>query len=130
MLFQITEFKQADLKDCLIATEHKSFLFDEFDYLFTGLNQHGHRIVGNLMCEHDGEGENWDVRYLHMIVSEEQYMSFLNKQIDYLSLIKQHETFFLIDRDVNDKVIQSVSVKLSSIPNQYLPLKGIMCPQR
>lgn len=130
MLFQITEFKQADLKDCLIATEHKSFLFDEFDYLFTGLNQHGQRIVGNLMCEHDGEGENWDVRYLHMIVSEEQYMSFLNKQIDYLSLIKQHETFFLIDRDVNDKVIQSVSVKLSSIPNQYLPLKGIMCPQR
>ncbi|WP_025144513.1 hypothetical protein [Pedobacter jeongneungensis] len=102
----------------VITGNYKILHYDEFPILFSGTNNYGNKLIGSYSYEDD---ETDLFRYFLIIVSDKQYVDFYNGKISYRSLIETNESLFIIDKDINDHIIDTFHVPLESIPADYLP---------
>ncbi len=115
------------LSDLPIITDNYEVLhFDEFPILFIGLNRYGNKILGSLVCE-DEEDDNL-FRYFQSIVTNEVHSKFINKKISYLEALKSSTSIFVLDKNINDKILAVFHVSYEEIPEDYLPLANSFCP--
>ena len=63
-----------------ITDNETVFYFDEYPILFSGVNVCGNKVIGSLMYEDD---ENDTFRYIHLLVTSEQYFDFINQKTTY-----------------------------------------------
>ncbi len=107
----------------IITNNYKILHFDEFPILYCGNNNFGNKIIGSLA----DEGKNI-FRFFHTVISNETLNQFINKEISYLDIIKNSNSTFILDKDINEKLIAVYQVTFQEIPEDYLPLSSSFCP--
>lgn len=95
------------------------------DLIFTGTNQYSNRLLCCIMFEDDEEGY---IRYIHVLVSEEQYSRFINKKITFRNILDTNKSLFLVDVDYSMNEIDNNLVTIDEIPESYKPLENSYCP--
>ncbi|MCX3264803.1 hypothetical protein [Pedobacter agri] len=112
--------------DLPIITDNYQILhFDEYPILFTGTNRYGNKLLGSFVSEDE---DNDIFRYFVIIVDDRQFSSYFAKAISYRDLIKSSKEIFVIDRDINDKVLHKYLLSTEYIPSDYLPLPNSFIP--
>lgn len=112
--------------DLPVITDNYEILhYDEYPILFTGTNKYGNKLLGSFSYEDD---ENDIARYFVVILDNKQFSDFYNQKISYKSLISDSKEIFIVDKDINDKVINRFLVPLDSIPVDYLPSESSFIP--
>ncbi|WP_423148626.1 hypothetical protein [Rubrolithibacter danxiaensis] len=126
-MFEIdnTYLRQSSLP--VITDNYKVLHFDEYPILFSGTNRFGNKLLGSLAYE---DVDNDVFRYFVIIVDDKQNSSFFNKSVSYLQLIKESQEMFIIDKDINDKVLAMYNVPLDIVPPDYLPLQNSFIPAK
>lgn len=125
-MFNVNGHK-AIIKDLHKIVNNKFVLFNDRsnDILFTGTNIYTNRILACIMFEDD---ENDFLRYYQVIVTEEQYVGFINKQITLRQILEENENFFLVDYSYSMEQIDYNFVSFNEVPNEFLPLENSFCP--
>ncbi len=106
-----------------IVTDYEDLLFYDEPILWTGKNVFGTRVLASSIDEDDKKKIE---QHFYILVDDEVYEKFIKKEIDYLSILKNASykgLLFLIERQYQNKWIDSFYIKLSEIPKEYLPLK-------
>lgn len=94
------------------------------DLLYTGTNLYGNRILGAIVLEDD---ENEFVRYIHVIVTDEQYNQFFNRKISLRHILEINESFFIVDKFYDGNETDSF-ISIDELPDAFKPLKNSYCP--
>lgn len=109
-----------------VADNFYSLLNDgDNDIIYTGTNIYGNRILGSIVFEDD---ENDYLRYFHTIVTDKQFYSFVNREISLRKILESSESFFVIDKDYNNNIIDFNLISFHDVPNDFLPLENSLCP--
>jgi len=124
-MFKINQYRKIETNIPLIVDNYEILHFDEYPILYIGTNEFGNKIIGTLANE-DDEGVKF--RYFHTIVSNRDFSAFLNKEVPYRSIISKSKSTFIIDKDINDKVIDTFQLPTKDIPEDYLPHESSYCP--
>ena len=111
----------------VITDNYRILHFDEFPILFSGTNKYGNKLIGSFSYE-DYDDDSF--RYFIVIVSDKQYSDFFKKRISYLNLLNDCQDIFIVDKDINDKIIATYHMAMESIPPEYLPLENSFIPAR
>lgn len=125
-MFEVRKHKSL-LKNFHVIAENKRVLFNdgENDIIYTGINEYNNRLLCFIMFEDDEKGF---LRYIHMLVSENQYSKFINQQTTLRNILNTNESVFILDLDYGLKEIDQNLVFVSEIPEDYLPLENSYCP--
>jgi len=124
-MFKINDYRKTDSNIPLIVDNYEILHFDEYPILYIGTNEYGNQILGTLAYEDE---EDYTYRYFHTIIRNNILDNFLNKEISYLSILENSKSTFIIDKDINDKVIEVFQIPVSEIPEDFLPHKSSFCP--
>jgi len=122
-MFSIDNSKVTKSDLPIIIANYEVFHFDEYPILFSGTNSYGNKIIGSIMYEND---EEQTLRYIHLMVSDILFQKFITQKISYQKLILSCTNVFIIDKDINDKLITGYQIEAEDIPNEYLPIEGVM----
>jgi hypothetical protein len=95
------------------------------DILFTGTNKFSSRILGSILFEDD---ENLYLRYIHTIITDDEFYCFINKQTSLRDIISKCNSIFIVDKDYNHNTINSALIPFEDLPEEYLPLSNSYCP--
>lgn len=95
------------------------------DILYTGSNKYGNRILGSIVLEDD---ESNFLRYIHVILTDDEYYQFLNKKRTLLGILEDIESFFVVDFGYDGSEINHSLVTLNEIPQKFRPLSNSYCP--
>ena len=130
MLFDIAE-KYKTNSDAPVITNDYRVLLDmdggKEDILFCGKNKSGQKIIGSICCEADDKP--YTLRYVSIILSDAEFAAFTeNRTTGYRELIESKATIFVLDKTVNDEIVQIYELPLSEMPKDYLPLPNFLCP--
>jgi hypothetical protein len=109
----------------IISSDYRVLHFDEYPILFSGTNRYGNKILGSLSYE---DYENDYFRYFVIILTDKSYNKFLNRKVSYLELFKENNEIFVLDKDINDRVLSTYQIPLSAIPEDFLPRKNSYIP--
>lgn len=109
----------------IVNNLHVLFNDGDNDVLYTGTNGFGNRILGAIVGEDD---DNNFVRYFHIVVSDEQYTGFINRQTSLRAIIEESDTVFIIDKTHGGKEISVNLIPIIDIPSEFLPLANSFCP--
>jgi hypothetical protein len=125
-LFEIKPYKTI-IKDLHKVVSNLTVLFNDGDndVMYTGTNKYGNRILGIIMFEDDEKGY---LRYIHTLITDQQYSDFLSKKITLRGILENNESFFIVDKNYLNEETSSNLVYYSDIPEQFLPLKNSYCP--
>lgn len=125
-MFKIEENRNISSDLPIITDNYEVLHFDEFPILFIGSNGYGNKILGSLACE--DEEDDSIFRYFQSIVSNEVFFKFINKKTSYLEALKSSSSIFILDKDINDKIISIYHIAFEEIPQDYRPLSNSFCP--
>jgi len=125
-MFEINNNRNVASDLPIITNNFQVLHFDEFPILFIGENPYGNKILGSLVCE-DEDDDNL-FRYFQSIVKDEIYFQFIDKKISYLEVLENSSSIFVLDKDINNKIIAIFHISFSEIPKDYLPLPNSFCP--
>jgi hypothetical protein len=102
-------------------------LFDDGDnpILYSGTNAYGNRLIGIIMFDDD---EAKYLRYIHTLVSDNQYLDFINKRVTLRRILETNQSFFLVDRIYDGSEVRVALTLFEDVPNEYLPLENSYCP--
>ncbi|HEY4196061.1 MAG TPA: hypothetical protein VGM63_11030 [Mucilaginibacter sp.] len=114
------------IKDMHRIVSNMSVLLNDGDndLLYTGTNPYGNRILGAIVLEDD---EDEFVRYIHVIVTDEQYNDFFNKKISLRHILEENESFFIVDK-FYDGTESDNFISIDELPDAFKPLKNSFCP--
>jgi hypothetical protein len=124
-MFKIDKNRTFDSDIPIITDNYEVLHFDEYPILFIGTNNYGNKIIGSLLFEDD---ETDTFRYLQIQVTDKFFRDFLGKKTSYKDIISQSKAIFIVDKDINNKVLSTYHLSFSEIPNDYLPLPSAFCP--
>lgn len=110
----------------VITDNYEVLHYDEYPILFTGTNKYGNKLLGSFSYEDD---ENNLFRYFVIILGDRQFSDFYSRKISYRDLILESKEIFIVDKDINDKIIDRFLIPLNSIPADYLPLESSFIPE-
>lgn len=102
----------------VITGNYEILHYDEYPILFTGTNKYGNKLLGSLSYEDD---ENDLFRYFIIILDNKEFSDFYNGKSSYRDLILSSKDIFIVDKDINDKIVNRFFIPLDSIPTDYLP---------
>lgn len=125
-MFDISGHKTM-IKDLHNVVNNKFVLFNdgENDLIYTGTNPYGNRVLCCIMFDDD---EREFLRYSHILTTEVQYNNFINKKISLLEILKENQSFFIVDFNYALKEIDFNIVSIDDIPTDFLPLESSYCP--
>jgi hypothetical protein len=95
------------------------------DLLYTGTNKFSSKILGSILFEDD---ENFFLRYIHTLISDEILFDFLNKKITLREIILNCNSVFIVDKNYNNEIIESALIPIADLPNDFIPLENSFCP--
>ncbi|HLY68262.1 MAG TPA: hypothetical protein VKR53_00955 [Puia sp.] len=95
------------------------------DILYTGTNKFGNRLLGTIVLENRQEQY---LRYFHILITEEVFLSFLNRKKTLRAILEESESFFVVDKNFNDEISDYNIVSINDIPEQFIPLQNSYCP--
>jgi len=115
------------IKNLHVIENNRLVLFSDGDndILYTGSNRYGNRILGSIVFEDDDSGF---LRYIHVILTDDEYYEFLNKKKSLLKILEDVESFFLVDFNYNGKEINHSLVTINDMPLNFRPLSNSLCP--
>lgn len=125
-MFEIDLKYKMDSDLPVITDNYEILHFDEHPILFTGTNRFGNKLLGSFSYE-DEETDLF--RYFVVMLDNKQFSSFYNKMVSYRDLILASKEVFIIDKNINEKVISKFLVPASYIPDDYLPLSSSFIPE-
>lgn len=111
----------------VIVSGYNVIHFDDVPILYTGHDKYGVRVIGSMCCESE---DMETLRYLHITVSEKDYADFKSRVVTLLQLMTKNHKVWVIDKDVNQNIVNIYFLKLSAIPSDYLPLKQSFFPKK
>lgn len=126
-MFEISNQNKINSALPVITDNYNILHFDEFPILFSGTNCYGNKLIGSFSYE---DYDNDFFRYFVIIVNDKQYSDFFNKRVSYIKLLNDCQEIFVIDRDINDKILLTYHMALSDIPIDYLPLENSYIPEQ
>lgn len=126
-MFEISNQNKINSALPVITDNYNILHFDEFPILFSGTNCYGNKLIGSFSYE---DYDNDFFRYIVIIVNDKQYSDFFNKRVSYIQLLNDCQEIFVIDRDINDKILLTYHMALSDIPVDYLPLENSYIPEQ
>lgn len=106
----------------IIDSDYEDLLFYDYPVLFTGRNNLEDRIIGSFV-EHQKTYE----AYLHSLVEEATYVSFINQRISYPEVLQQAELICLMHWTGGEKPV-IYAVTYNDIPVKYRPDARAFCP--
>lgn len=110
----------------VITDNYKILHYDEHPILFTGTNKYGNKLLGSFSYEDD---ETDFFRYFVVLLDDKQFSDFYSRKISYRDLILESKDIFIIDKDINDKIVNRFLIALEAIPADYLPLESSFIPE-
>jgi len=84
------------------------------DVLYSGTNEYGNRILGAIVGEDD---DNNSLRYIHFMVSDEQYFGFINRKISLRAILDKNESVFIVDKTHSGREISANLMPTEEIPS-------------
>lgn len=125
-MFELKGHK-AIIKNLHLIENNKLVLFSDGDndILYTGTNRYGNRILGSIVLEDDDSNF---LRYIHVILTDEEYYQFLNRKRTLLGILEDIENFFIVDFNYDGTEINHALVRLDDIPPKFRPLEKSYCP--
>lgn len=97
----------------------------ENDVLYTGTNIYGNRILGAIMFDDD---DNDFLRFMHVLISDEQYHNFISKKITFRQILEENGSLFLVDKGYDNTEYQVNLISFKDIPRDFQPLENSYCP--
>ncbi len=125
-MFDINSQYRIDTAIPVITANYKVLHFDEFPILFSGTNKYNNKLLGSLSYENF---ENDSFRYFVILVDDRQYYEFHNRRLSYKDLIEENKELFILDKDVNDNILDIFHVPVEAIPSDFLPLHNSFIPE-
>jgi len=95
------------------------------DILYTGTNKFGSKILGSILFEDD---ENFYLRYIHTLITDDIFYNFINKEISLKNIIINCNSVFIVDKSYNNEILDIALIPLDEIPADFLPLENSFCP--
>ncbi|UOE49656.1 hypothetical protein MTO98_01050 [Mucilaginibacter sp. SMC90] len=126
-MFQIDKQRRVTSSFPIISDNYKVLHFDEYPILFSGTNRYSNKLIGSFSYE---DYENDYFRYIVIIVDDKQYSDFFNRTKSYLQIINEVDQIYVIDKDINDIVLETYYLPLSEIPLEYLPSADSFIPKQ
>jgi len=96
------------------------------DILYLGTNKYGAKILGSILFEDD---ENFFLRYIHSLISDDELNNFINGNITLKDLVKESDAVFIVDKDYNRNILDSALIPINEVPIEFLPLENSFCPK-
>lgn len=124
-MFNIDKHKALVSDLPIITQNYLEIAADENPILYTGTNDYGNRILGVIVEESE---EDFTVRYFHMIINDDTYYAFINKELSLRKIIEQTKIIFVLDFN-GGLLIDNNLISLEEIPSDYLPLEDSYCPE-
>jgi hypothetical protein len=126
-MFEVKPYKVI-IKDLHKIVSNLSVLFNdgENDIIYTGTNPYSNRVLGVIMFDDDEEGY---LRYLHVLTTDKQYYSFIDKTTSLRNIIEENESVFIVDKTYGGEEITANIVPVREIPEDFLPLPNSFCPE-
>ena len=110
----------------IIASEMSILHFDEYPILFVGKNKLGNWIVGSFLFE---DYDNDIFKYFHLEISKHDLISFLKREIPYRTLFEKALKIYLLDKSINEAMLNCEEIQLININENWLPLVNSFCPE-
>ncbi len=125
-MFRVNHSQFIDQYLPLLDGEPKVLLFDEVPILFTGKNKYGSFVIGKSVAEDYDKGIE---RYLHLVVTEDDYRNFNSGDVNYLELLKSAPQIFVVDKSVRTGKSKVGVIPFGKIPTQFLPTEHSFYPK-
>jgi hypothetical protein len=126
-MFEIQNHYKVSSSLPIIVSNYKVLHFDEYPILFSGTNKFGNKLVGSFSYE---DYDNDTFRYFVLVVDDEQYSRFFQGHASYRELMDTSNDIFVVDKDINDKVVAAFQISTKSIPSDYLPEYSSFIPEQ
>jgi hypothetical protein len=126
-MFELDSKYKVDTELPVIIDNYKILHFDEHPILFSGTNRYGNMLIGSLSYE-DEETDLF--RYFTVLIDNKEYIDFFNGKISYRDLLIHNKSIFIMDKNINEKVINTYYVPLETIPEDYLPHSTSFIPSQ
>lgn len=111
-----------------ISSNKQVFIYDEYPILFAGLNSYGLPVVGSYIA-HDQEADDDVVYFIHLILSQNAFQSFMQRLVSYRELIEAAGTIYITEKNYDSKQENYYMIDVSDFPSEYLPLAESFLPE-
>lgn len=108
-----------------ISSNYHIFHFDDVPILYVGTNSSNHKILGSFIKE-DYDKDTF--YFFHVMITAKQFNSFIHGKKTYREILSESKTIFILEKDINDKLLSAYCLPFSLIPDDYLPLENTYCP--
>lgn len=125
-MFTFPKDKKISSEITQIHSGYKVLLYDEEPILYVGKNKYGSYVLGSSIDENFQENTEW---HFHTLITSETYRDFINKKTTYLEILKNSNVIFIIEKSFDNSQIDIYQIKLSEIPEDYLPTSDSLCPE-
>jgi len=125
-MFSFSKDKKISSDVAQIHSGYKVLLYDEEPILYVGKNKYGSYVLGSSIDENFQENTEW---HFHTLITFEAYRDFINKKITYLEILKESNDVFILEKSFDNSQIDIYQIKLSEIPEDYLPTLDSFCPE-
>jgi hypothetical protein len=125
-MFTFSKDKKISSDVAQIHSDYKVLLYDEEPILYIGKNKYGGYVLGSSIDENFQENTEW---HFHSLITSETYREFINKKITYLEILKDSNDVFILEKSFDNSQIDIYQIKLSEIPEDYLPTPDSFCPE-
>ncbi|UOQ53524.1 hypothetical protein [Hymenobacter cellulosivorans] len=111
-----------------IVSERDNLIYDEYPILFTGLNKHGHRVIGSYL-NHDQESDDDIIYFAHLSISNNAFDSFLSKQITYRNFFEVSDEVYIVEKNYDSNTEVYYTIPIADFPINYYPSVDSFCPE-
>lgn len=125
-MFSVDGKKPSPTTMPIITDNHHVILFHEVPILFTGTNEFGNHIIGSSV---DEDYEKGFERYYHIIVTINDFSSYIHRKATYRSLLEKARPIYVIDKYVESGLTKIYEYTIGEIPKRWLPAVDTYCPQ-
>lgn len=108
-----------------ISSNYRVFHYDDVPILYVGSNSLNTKILGSFIKEDEDRDSFY---FFHVLISNKQYTSFVNRKKTYREILNDSKAIFVLEKDINNNLLNAYCIPHSEIPSEYLPLENTLCP--
>lgn len=117
-MWNISRDKIEFYENALLKGEREDILFYDVPILFAGVNSEGKRVIGSFIdIDEEKDSEN----YLHAIIDEGIYDTFISGVISYPEALRKARQIYVISWFNPQQKPATVPIKFNEIPEEFRP---------
>ncbi len=97
--------------------------YDEYPILFVGKNAAAQNVLGSFIYETDDK-----LHFFYCIISDKVLQHFIYQKLSYLSILLTVNIIYLVEKDINEKILNIKRTSAEKINPDFLPLSSSFCP--